>query len=284
MPETTRLPSFTRSGLVFDVIDSGPLDGPVVLLLHGFPQTGACWTATAEILNRHGYRTIAPDQRGYSPGARPHGRFAYRASELVDDVAALIDQLGVGSVHLVGHDWGSFVAWSVAARRPELVRTLTAVSVAHPLAFLRSMLRSDQALRSYYMLLFQLPWLPEWSARRFPQRFDRALAGSGMKRDQIAVVREQIVDTGALTYALNWYRAMGFNTPGGLRRRVAAPTTQVWSDHDIALGKLGPELSADYVTGPFRLEVVEGATHWLPEQNPERLADIVLATAALNPA
>lgn len=273
---TTRLTSFSRAGLDFDVVDSGPLDGPVVVTLHGFPQTATSLAALTALLGAQGYRTLAPDQRGYSPGARPSGRLAYRTSELAADIAALIETIGRGPVHLVGHDWGAVVAWSVAASRPELVRSLVSVSVPHPAAFLRSMLGSDQLLRSYYMALFQLPALPEWLLRTRPALLDRLLAGSGMSADAIARVHTEIIDAGALTGALNWYRAMALGTPRALSARVSAPVTHVWSTGDTALSRRSAELAGRYVTGEYRLAVIEGASHWLPEERPAELAELIV--------
>ena len=156
-----RLTSYSRSGLTFDVRDEGPADGPVVVLLHGFPQDSSSWDQLAPLLHTRGFRTVAPDQRGYSPGARPKARWAYRGSELAADTVALIDALAVGKVHLVGHDWGAAVAWQVAAERPDLLNTVTAVSVPHPLAFVKAMVTSTQGLKSWYMGAFQLPFVPE---------------------------------------------------------------------------------------------------------------------------
>ena len=158
---------FTRGALRFDVVDGGPTDADeTVLLLHGFPQTSASWAPVAERLHAAGLRTLAPDQRGYSPGARPRGRAAYRVEHLVDDVAALVTSSGAGSVHVVGHDWGAVVAWALAAHRPELVRTVTGVSVPHPAAFLSGMLHGPQLLHSWYMGVFQLPVAGRGAARR----------------------------------------------------------------------------------------------------------------------
>ncbi|WP_255375535.1 alpha/beta fold hydrolase [Saccharomonospora sp. CUA-673] len=117
-----RITRFARGDLTFDVVDSGPLDGDPVVLLHGFPERARSWDRVVPRLHEAGLRTFAPDQRGYSPGARPAGRARYRLSVLADDVAALADAIG-GPVHLVGHDWGAAAAWTLAARRPERVRT-----------------------------------------------------------------------------------------------------------------------------------------------------------------
>jgi len=150
---TDRITIFTRDGLVFDVRDTGPPDGTPVLLLHGFPQDSRSWDAVSPLLHARGYRTIAPDQRGYSPGARPRPRRAYRASELTGDIVELIEVAGLGPVHLVGHDWGAAVAWGLAAARPDLLRSLTALSVPHPAAFVQSLLTSSQALKSWYIVV-----------------------------------------------------------------------------------------------------------------------------------
>lgn len=284
MTAPRRIATFDHDGLVFDVRDTGPLDGAVVVLLHGFPQTGASWTDTAAQLHQRGYRTIVPDQRGYSPRARPRGRFAYRSGRLVADTVALVETLGSGPVHLVGHDWGAVAAWSTAARRPDLVRSLTTVSVPHPGAFLRAMLTSDQLARSYYMFLFQLPWLPEFVLRRLPRVLDRTLTGTGMTPAQIEQVRRDIVRGGALTGGLNWYRAMPFQHPAALRTRVTVPTTHVWSDGDTALSRRSAELAGQYVDAAYRLEVLTGVSHWVPEEAAATLADIIDRTARTPPS
>ncbi|MEU3623855.1 alpha/beta hydrolase [Amycolatopsis coloradensis] len=280
MTTPRRVESFEHDGLTFDVRDTGPLDGAVVVLLHGFPQTGASWAETAALLTERGYRTIAPDQRGYSPRARPRGRFAYRSSRLVADTVALIHAIGAGPVHLAGHDWGANVAWATAAQRPELIRSLTTVSVPHAAAFLRSMLTSDQLIRSYYMFFFQLPLLPEFAIRRRPRVLDRTLAKTGMTAAQIDRVHHEILVGGALTGGLNWYRAMLLQRPAALRARVPVPTTHVWSDGDTALSRRGAELAGRYVDGGYRLEILTGVSHWVPEEAATILADIIDRTAA----
>ncbi|WP_420039422.1 alpha/beta fold hydrolase [Gordonia sp. MP11Mi] len=268
--------TFTRCGLTFDVIDSGPADGDPVILLHGFPQTASSWSQVSELLTAQGFRTIAPTQRGYSPRARPRGRWHYRTSELTADIVALVEQIGRGPVHVVGHDWGALVAWSLAMNRPDLVRSLTSVSVPHPGAFIRSMTRSRQALMSWYMYFFQIPWLPELVITRIRSVLPTGLQRTGMSLDEVAVVQREIVDGSSLTGGLNWYRAMLLDGPGALKRTVSAPTTHVWSSGDTALARSGAELAHEYVTGDFRLEIIDGASHWLPDQRPAELATIIL--------
>lgn len=267
---SARISQFSNAGLTFDVIDSGPIDGTPVVLLHGFPQRATSWSSVSEHLHAQGMRTYALDQRGYSPGARPRSRFGYKITGLVSDVKALIDQIGT-PVHLAGHDWGSGVAWAVAANHPDRILSLTAVSVAHPGAFLKSMLSSSQILKSYYMLLFQIPFLPEWLLSRKDGPGEKLLRGAGMTTPMIETFRTEIVADGALRGGLGYYRSM-FLAPGEFGRRVSVPTTYVWSDGDTALVRRGAELTPQFVTGPYELEVFEGASHWLPDELPAELA------------
>lgn len=275
MTETTgsqRISQVERVGLTFDVLDEGPIDGEPIVLLHGFPERAASWRYVTPILNAAGYRTLALDQRGYAPGARPKRRRDYVQPELVADVKALIDAVG-GSAHVVGHDWGAANAWWTAMEHPGAVRTLTTVSVAHPAAFVDSFLRSTQGLKSWYMLAFQLPFLPEVVGSRWLDRFMRM---GGMTAEEAARVRTDVIEAGALPTALNWYRALPFNDFKRARAKVTVPTTLVWSTDDVALGRWAPEHTEKWVDAPFELVVVEGATHWLPGQEPDVLAAAIV--------
>jgi pimeloyl-ACP methyl ester carboxylesterase len=271
---TRRIHTFTRDSMTFDVLDSGPIDGPVVVLLHGFPERASHWDAVASLLHTRGLRTLAPDQRGYSPGARPRTRADYRMSCLVRDTLALIERHGA-PVHLVGHDWGAAVAWATASERPAMVRTLTTVSVPHPGAFARSLLTSDQALRSWYVLAFQPPWLVETVARVMPSALFPLLQRMGLSEAEVSRFRREILDYGALPGALGWYRALPFSAPSAVGP-VCVPTTHVWSDGDLALSRRGAELTEDHVQAAYELCVLEGVTHWVPTQAPGQLADIIL--------
>lgn len=274
MSGTERIGTFTRDGLVFDVRDEGPIDGTPVVLLHGFPQDSRSWDELAPLLHRRGFRTLAPDQRGYSAGARPRARWAYRASELVADVVALIDQAGLGPAHVVGHDWGAAVAWGIAAERPDRVRTLTALSVPHPAAFVRAMLTSRQILKSWYMFAFQLPWIPERLIT--PDGYGyRALLASGQSEDGAKRDLEPMRDRTRARGALNWYRAMPFTAPRSASRKVRVPTLFVWSDGDTAIGAVGPDLTARFVDGPYTYEVLRGVSHWIPDEAAERVDELL---------
>jgi pimeloyl-ACP methyl ester carboxylesterase len=224
-------------------------------------------------LNAAGYRTLAPDQRGYSPGARPVPRRAYTQSELVADVVALIDQSGADRVHLVGHDWGAFVAWALASRCPDRLHSLTTVSVPHPRAFAWAMPRG-QLLKSWYMLAFQLPALPEiW----LPSRSGIAwLGGHALTPAQVRSYLDPLGRDG-LHAALNWYRALPLSQrEKGFGHRTTVPTTYVWSDGDAALGRRGAEATGRFVSAPYRFEVLRGVSHWIPDEAPDRLAELIL--------
>lgn len=271
----TRVTQFEHAGFTFDVIDAGPVDGEIVILLHGFPQRASSWHHVAERLHAQGFRTLAPDQRGYSPRARPRSRVDYRIPQLRGDIEALIASLGGQPVHVVGHDWGAVVAWSLAAERPELVRSLTAISVPHLMAFLRSMFTSSQAAKSWYMGFFQLPLVPELLSRFVPRFFRRTLAQMGMTEDNLATFERDIVQYGALSGGLGWYRALPLNPMWQARTKVTVPTTFVWSNGDAALGRKGAELTQKYVTGPYKFVELDGS-HWLPEQQPQVVANEVI--------
>jgi pimeloyl-ACP methyl ester carboxylesterase len=271
---TERITGFTREGLVFDVHDTGPVDGTPVLLLHGFPQDSRSWDAAARLLHARGYRTIAPDQRGYSPGARPRPRRSYRPSKLTEDIVELIEVAGLGPVHLVGHDWGAAVAWEVAARRPDLLMSLTALSVPHPAAFVRAMLTSSQALKSRYMLFFQLPWFPERELTS-GKSWERALRSTGMSSQAAARDAERMRDRAAANGALNWYRAMILSSPRALRAKITVPTLYLWSDRDAAIGPQGAALTPRFVAGPYTYAVLKGVSHWIPEEAPEQLVALL---------
>lgn len=270
--------SYSHDGLHFDVTDTGPLDGEVVVLLHGFPSNATSWDGLSALLHEAGYRTIAPDQRGYSPGARPRGRSSYRMSKLVGDTAALIRRIDAGPVHLVAHDWGAAIAWLTAANHPELVRTLTAISVSHPAAFTRAMVTGDQLRRSWYMFAFQVPFLPERILRG--KRGDKQLAMTGLDEAGIARARAQIIDTDGLSSALNWYRALPFVSPRLVYgRKVTVPTTMIWGEDEVPCGRKGAELADRYVVGaPYSFHALAGVGHWIPDEVPEQVAEIVLTT------
>jgi pimeloyl-ACP methyl ester carboxylesterase len=270
-----RLSCFERDGLRFDVLDAGPLAGDTVVLLHGFPQDATCWDRIAPRLNEAGFRTLAPDQRGYSPGARPTGAARYRFRELVDDVLAMVATAGVDRVHVVGHDWGALVAWALAAEQPQMIPSVTALSVPHPSA-LRAAALHGQALRSWYMGVFQVPGLAERVL--IPGSWVWSQLTKGLPTSSVERYSARMSEPGALTGALSWYRAL----PSEVRRpsvhigRIRVPTLYVWGARDPALGRRAAELTRRFVAGPYRFEILDDAGHWLPETRPEVVTNLLL--------
>lgn len=264
--------------LTFDVLISGPDDGIPLVALHGFPESAASWGKVTPLLTAAGYRVIAPNQRGYSAGARPEGVDAYKIEHLVADVVGLLDALGLSDAHLVGHDWGSAVAWQVAGRHPNRIRSLTAISVAHPTAFGWALREDeDQKQRSSYIGLLRQEGkaeevLSEDNFRRLRAMFDGQIDPE-FADEHIRVLSGE----GALTGALNWYRAM--TRDFGDIDRTTVPTTYVWSTGDTALGRAGAERCGEFVDAPYEFVVLDGGSHWIPEERAEELAEAILARA-----
>jgi pimeloyl-ACP methyl ester carboxylesterase len=271
---SSRISAFTRAGLTFDVFDNGPLDGPTVVLLHGFPANRHSYDAVVPILNAAGLRTLVPNQRGYSDDARPQRRRDYRAVEHQRDVLALIAAAGAGRVHLVGHDWGGALAWQVALAAPKRLTGLTVLSTPHPAALSRSLATSTQLLRSFYVFVFQLPWLPEILLRG---RVAPLLRRMHLNRDSAAEYGRFMSRDARLTGGLNWYRGMWLPDRRRSRARlVIVPTTFIWGNGDEALGRRAAELTERYVRAEYRfIELDE--SHWLPENAPKVIAREILA-------
>jgi pimeloyl-ACP methyl ester carboxylesterase len=272
---------YRNDGLVFDVRDEGPASGEAIILLHGFPETKASWDGVLPGLVEAGYRVLAPDQRGYSPRARPEGRRAYSADKLVGDVLALADAAGAERFHVVGHDWGGALAWYCAMWHPDRVATMTSLATPHPKAFQRSLLTTTQLLHSWYFLFYQLPRLPEWSASSKVGRrvFRRTLLRSGLSEDKLETYLAVLDQPGATTAVINWYRAVPF-TPRSSQSDVTVPTLYVYGARDFALGRKAAELTGRYVDGPYQYEPLEGVSHWIPEEVPEEVVRLVRAHVA----
>ncbi|AVH24096.1 alpha/beta fold hydrolase [Nocardia cyriacigeorgica] len=264
--------------LTFDVLISGPDGGIPLVALHGFPESAASWGKVTPLLVAAGYRVIAPNQRGYSAVARPEGVDAYRIECLVADVVGLLDALGVPAAHLVGHDWGSAVAWQVAGRHPSRVRSLTAISVPHPTAFGWALREDDdQRQRSAYMGLLRQEGKAEKVLSEDDFRRLRAMFGGRIAPEFVDEHLRVLGGAGALTGALNWYRAM--TSDFGNIGPTTVPTTYVWSTDDTALGRAGAERCGEFVDAPYEFVVLEGGSHWIPEERPEELAGAILARA-----
>jgi pimeloyl-ACP methyl ester carboxylesterase len=268
------------NGFTFTARAAGPHDGRPVLLLHGFPQSSWSWRSQLVRLASAGYRAVAPDQRGYSAGARPLPVADYTVPHLVADVLSLADTLEMPRFDLVGHDWGGMVAWVTAARHADRVRSLTVVSTPHPEALRAALLGDDpeQADRSSYIALFQRPEEPErllLGEDRSGSGLRQMFASSGLDPSQTDEYVSVMVQPGALTAALNWYRAMSGADVEGLPP-VIVPTRYIWSTGDPALGRVAAEATAEWVAGRYRFDVLDGVSHWVPEEAPDELNRLLL--------
>ncbi|MEU4314233.1 alpha/beta fold hydrolase [Nocardia sp. NPDC024068] len=265
----------SANGMQFHLVEAG--SGPLVVLLHGFPQSWYSWRHQIPALAEN-FRVVAVDMRGYGGSDCPPAVVDYRIEALTADVAALIHALGARTAHIVGHDWGGIVAWAFAVRYPDMVDRLVLLNYPHPVEFARK-LRTDprQLLRSWYMFFFQLPRLPEWAMRR---RDGTALVGAMFRQmavrpdtfteEDLDEYRRNIMRPGAATAMVNYYRA-AFRGFGALHRqdRVAAPTMVIWAEDDVALGReLTRNLPARF-SGPFRIEYVAECSHWVQEEHPD---------------
>ena len=260
------------NGLSFHVVDEGSSDRDAVLLLHGFPDSSWMWRNQIPALTTAGYRVIAPDLRGYGQSDKPQGTAAYRMPVLVTDVDAIMRSLSVERAHLVGHDWGAALAWSVAASLPGRVRRLVAMAVGHPGAFLRSLTRSSQAARSWYMVFFQVPRLSESMLSRNDWRMFRRFGRGVPDLDKYVA---DLSRPGALTAALNWYRANA--KPWRVRRlpSIRVPTLGMWGTRDVALTETQMRESARFVDGHFRYERID-AGHWMMLERPDRVNELLV--------
>lgn len=258
------------NGISFHVEEHG--SGAPVLLLHGWPDSAYLWRNQMPFLVANGFRVIAPDMRGLGRSDRPEDVTSYALPNVVADVAGILDALGLESAHVVGHDWGAAVAWLTAALKPERVKKLVAISVPHPLTP-RTMRQNEMA---WYQLFFQFAGVAEATIQCDDWAWLRdLLRGDGDLERYI----EDLSRPGALAASLNWYRAnVAPRMPGSPVQlpQVKAPTLGIWSTNDHYLQGERVEKSGTYVAGPWRYEQIEGASHWIPLDAPDRLNELLL--------
>ena len=270
------------NGLRFRTMVDGPADGEMFLLLHGFPEGAESWTKKVDALAKDGRLAVAPDLRGYGLSDAPEGVEKYAIGQLVEDVAGIIKAFGRSGAHVAGHDWGAIVAWFFAGRHPEMTKTLTALSVAHPDALAEASREDqDQRERSRYVALFLQEGkaerlLAEESYRRVRAMFARPIPDA-VPLSVVEHFTRSLSRPGRLTAALNYYRA-NLGKGGGAwaaltqELRITTPTVLLWGDQDPALGRRAVEATARHVDGPYRLEVLEGAGHWLQFERPDEVS------------
>jgi len=275
----------TANGLRFRCLADGREDAPLALLLHGFPEGAESWSAQLSELAAAGCLAVAPDLRGYGGTDRPEGEEAYRMTHLVDDVVGLVGALGRERCHLAGHDWGALVGWSVASHRPERLLTWSALSVGHPTAFTDTIRDNpDQSARSSYVELFLRRGraeevLAEDGHRRLRRMYQVGPRPDAIPQEEVETFVRGMARPGRLTAGLNYYRA---NLDGGEAERAMAPepvripSQLIWGDQDPAVGEAPTRLTADHVAGEYRLEVLEGAGHWLQFERPADVSRLLL--------
>jgi pimeloyl-ACP methyl ester carboxylesterase len=258
------------NGISLHVKEDG--SGTPVLLLHGWPDSAYVWRNQIPFLTRHGFRTIAPDMRGFGQSSRPAEAAEYALSKSVSDVIGLLDALELDSAHVVGHDWGAAVAWGTAMAHPDRIEKLVVLSVGHP-SVPKSPRQDEMA---WYQLFFQFEGIAEanlayddWAWLR------RFLRGAGDEERY----EQDLSRPGALTASLNWYRAnLAPKMPGPSPELppVLVPTLGIWSTNDHYLDGERMQKSGEYVKGPWRYEEIEGASHWIPLEAPDLLNSLLL--------
>jgi pimeloyl-ACP methyl ester carboxylesterase len=262
------------SQLRFTVDTAGSDNGVPVLMLHGFPQTRYMWRDQLRALAAAGFYAVAPDQRGYSRGARPAEVDAYTTDSLIGDALNLMDACGARRFHLIGHDWGGQVAWLIAAGHPQRVASLTVLSRPHPAAFTRAMTEDpEQAKRSRHHKGFREA---DAIARLREDNFSslrKGLEHEGIPAADVDVYMRTLAEDGALESAINWYRA---NTLASAVAPVVMPTLYIWGTNDVSVGRRAAELTAQFVSGPYRFVEIEGGGHFIVDQFPDRIAPLLL--------
>jgi len=284
-------------GLRFTADVSGPEAGVGVLFLHGFPNSRHSWGAQIEACAAAGYRCVAPDQRGYSPGARPDDISDYAVEEIVADAIGVADACGWDRFHLVGHDWGGQIAWVTALTHPDRLLSLSVLSRPHPAAFARAM-ESDaaQAGRSRHHKAFQDPGMADRLLENDAEPLRNTLvfenasglfgpgdgkAGKRRMSDAVAGGHLSVLrDREGLNAALNWYRA-AFQGQSTLARpdmpNVTVPTLYAWGTEDMSVGRAAAEGTQSCVDAAYDFLEIEGAGHFLAEEVPDRISTALLS-------
>jgi pimeloyl-ACP methyl ester carboxylesterase len=265
--------------LTFAALVAGEDGAPLVLLLHGFAESMNCWRAQVTALSDMGYRAVAPNQRGYSPGARPDPRDAshYHIDRLMDDAMAIVAASGHGDkrFHLAGHDWGGSIAWALADRAPKRIGSLTILSRPHPNAFNRALqMDADQSQRSRHHKAFLEPGAADTVLADDAKWLRERLVANGVPASAIAQHLAVLGNKPAMEAALAWYRARGaIRGPLG---PIRVPTLYIWGDADDTVGRLAAEGTSDFIAAPYRFEVLPGVGHFAADQAPDRVSELML--------
>ncbi len=279
-PATWKEMEITTNGIRLHIVTQGER-GPLVILLHGFPECWYSWRQYLPALAQAGFRAVAPDMRGYNLSEKPKGARSYDLPALTADVMGLIRAFGEERAIIVGHDWGAAVAWRFAMDYPQAVEKLVICNVPHPARFAEGLRSPRQLRKSWYIFFFQLPWLPERVLGRDPLRtITRAMRGSAVRQeafsdDDLRVYAEALGQPGALTAGINYYRAAvrwGRKLPN---RPISAPTLILWGEEDRFLGK---ELVAgtERFVPDLRVHFIPHCGHWVQQEAREEVTSALL--------
>jgi pimeloyl-ACP methyl ester carboxylesterase len=269
----------TAPHLTFDALVAGETGAPLVLLLHGFPESAHCWHAQLNALAGMGFRAIAPNQRGYSPLARPDTRDVsnYHIDRLMDDAMAIAAASGCGEArfHLAGHDWGGAIAWALADRYADRIASLSILSRPHPNAFTRALeIDPEQPHRSRHHKAFLEPNAADIVLAEDGKRLREALAAARVPQSAIEEHLAVVGNREAMEAAITWYRSRGaIRSPLG---PIRVPTLYIWGDADETVGRVAAEGTREFVVAPYRFEVLPGVGHFSTEQAPERVCELML--------
>ena len=282
MTPTLETLEIAANGMKFHALAAGPADGPLLVLLHGFPETSLGWRHQVGPLAAAGFRVVAPDQRGIGLSSKPAGIAAYRIDRLAADIVAIVHALGRERAQVAGHDWGGAVAWFLAIHHADVIERVAILDAPHPTVF-KSWMREhfSQKLKSWYMAFFQLPWLPEFMLRRggfrlLANALVRTSRPGTFTPDDLANYRVAWAQPGALTAMLHWYRALRLGvplpTPAG---PMAIPVRLLWGDKDEALESGMADASIALCAAGEVIHFPE-ATHWLAPEEPARVNALLL--------
>ncbi|HET8842292.1 MAG TPA: alpha/beta hydrolase [Ktedonobacteraceae bacterium] len=275
MDETWEHREISTNGIRMHYVTQG--EGPLILLLHGFPEFWYSWRHQIPVLAEQGYRVVAPDLRGYNDTEKP--KSGYDVPTLLRDIAGLIEGLGEEQAIIVGHDWGGVLAWQFAIDYPQMTERLIVLNAPHPGAYFRELRHLRQLRKSWYIFVFQLPWLPEYLLlRNNANEIGRMLRGAAFQkeafpRDETLKYQQAMGKPGAMRAALNYYRKLfrsGTRSYRGRNLQIDAPTLLIWGEHDIALDIALTE-GLDVWVPNLRIKRLADSGHWVQQEQPEKV-------------
>lgn len=262
------------NGITLHVAVTGPEDGKLVILLHGFPDFWYGWRRQIKMLAEAGYRVAVPDQRGYNKSDKPKGKKAYVINELQQDIIGLIKHFKREDAVIIGHDWGGAVGWHLTSTHPKLLQKFIAINIPHMGVFPKALLKTpSQLIKSLYMIFFQIPILPEkiLNGRNF-KNAAQVLKSSSKKgtftESDIKEYKRAWSKSGALTGMLNWYRALPLSWKHISKQKIEVPVKIIWGEKDSFLSKSLAEESLQFINATS-VTWINGATHWVNQEEPD---------------